>query len=231
MNDDEKFFAWLDGELTPAEAAEMEAKVSSDPALSRLAEQHRALGGQVKVAFDPILSAPIPDRLQAALRPSAQVVEFAAARRSGWRPSLPQWAALAATLLVGMFAGTFVPQRSNSSVAVQGSNIYAAAALNRALDTQLASAPAGEVRIGITFKTRAGDICRTFTQPATSGLACRAGDRWQIKGLFGAPEGQSSDYRMAAGMNPNLTALVDSTMAGDPLDGQQERVERDRNWR
>ena len=28
MNDDDKFFAWLDGELAPAEAAEMEAKVA-----------------------------------------------------------------------------------------------------------------------------------------------------------------------------------------------------------
>ena len=44
MTEDEKFFAWLDGELPPAEAAEMEAKVVADPALSRLAEAGNAPG-------------------------------------------------------------------------------------------------------------------------------------------------------------------------------------------
>src|SRR6476620_1674840 len=87
MNDDEKFFAWLDGELGPAEAAEMEAKVAADPALKRLADQHRALGSQLRSAFDPVAEAPVPERLQAALRPSAQVIDLGAARRARrrWR--------------------------------------------------------------------------------------------------------------------------------------------------
>ena len=35
---DEKFFAWLDGELSAPEAAEMEARVASSPELTALAE-------------------------------------------------------------------------------------------------------------------------------------------------------------------------------------------------
>ncbi|HEY7959942.1 MAG TPA: anti-sigma factor [Sphingomicrobium sp.] len=229
MTEDEKFFAWLDGELDLAEAAAMESKVAANPELKKLAEQHRSLGSQLSGAFDPIASEPVPERLQAALRPSADVVDFAAAKRALSMPSLPQWAAMAATLVLGVFLGTMVPQRS-APVAVQGGKLYAAAALNRALDTELASAPQGDVRIGLTFRDRAGEICRSFTGSAGSGLACRKSGRWQLKGLFAAPEGQASDYRMAAGMDPNLAALVDSAMAGEPFDAAAEEAAKRRRW-
>jgi hypothetical protein len=52
-----------------------------------------------------------------------------------------------------------------------------------------------------------------------------------MKGLFAAPEGQSSDYRMAAGMDPNLATLVGSTMAGEPLDAAQEKAAKAHGWR
>jgi hypothetical protein len=231
MNDDEKFFAWLDGEMAPVEAAEMEAKVAADPELQRLAEQHRALGAQMRNAFDPIAAAPVPERLHAALRPPTQVIDFAAAKRARSIPALAQWTAIAATLAIGIFVGTRVPQGTDAPVEAHGGKLYAAAAVNRALDNQLASAPAGDVRIGITYRDRAGEICRTFTATAASGLACRSGGRWQMKGLFAAPEGQDSSYRMAAGMDPNLGALVGSTMAGEPLDAAAEKEAKARGWK
>src|SRR4051812_16271574 len=157
MTENEKFFAWLDGELGPAEAADMEARVAADPELARLTKQHRALASQLKVAFDPIAAAPVPGRLQAALSPSAEVIDFAAAKRARTLPLLPQWAAMAATLALGVLVGTMVPRNgSNAPAEVQGGKLYAAASLDRALDTQLASAPSGDVRIGVSFRDRAG---------------------------------------------------------------------------
>lgn len=231
MTDDEKFFAWLDGELSPSEAAAMEAKVAADPKLAQLAEQHRVFGATLQSAFEPIVAAPVPEHLRAAVRPSAEVVDFATAKRSRSMPSLPQWASIAATLAVGIFVGTMVSHRGNAPVEVQGGRLYAAASLNQALDTQLASAPAGGVRIGMTFRDHSGEICRTFTARAASGLACRNRDRWGIKGLFAAPEGQAPDYRMAAGMDPNLAALVDLSLAGEPFDAAEEKVAKARDWR
>src|SRR5438270_7090782 len=231
MMDDEKFFAWLDGELAADEAAEMQAKVAADPKLAQLAEQHRSFGARLKGAFDQVAEAPVPPHLEDALRPSAEVIDFEAAKRVRSLPLLPQWAAIAATLAVGVSIGTLVPKNASAPVEVQGGAMYAAAGLNQALDTQLASAPAGDVRIGLTFRDQAGEICRTFTQQASSGLACRSGGRWKLKGLFAAPEGQASDYRMAAGMDPNLAALVDSAMKGEPLDAAQEKAAKDRGWK
>jgi hypothetical protein len=232
---DEKFFAWLDGELPPEEAARVEAEVAANPELTRLAEQHRAMQARLKGAFDPIVDAPVPERLRQAIRPTTtDVIDFAAAKRArdtrNWG-SLPQWAAMAATLAIGVFVGTMVPHRGSAPVEVQGGKLYAASALNGALDKQLASTPADDVRIGMTFRDQSGAVCRTFTQAQSSGLACRDDGRWQLRGLFAAPEGQGGSYRMAAGMDPNLATLVDSTIAGEPFDAAAEKQAKDRGWK
>lgn len=232
---DEKFFAWLDGELDGSEAEEMAAKVAAEPELQRLAAQHRDLNERLKSAFDPVAQTPVPDRLAAAVgEPEGEVVDFAEASRSRdalrW-PALPQWAAMAATLAVGILVGSLAFQRESAPVELAGGKIYAAAALDRALDTQLASAPRGDIRIGLTFRDQSGAICRSFTDSASSGLACRDGERWRVRGLFGALEGQQGAYRMASGMDPNLAALVGSAMAGEPFDAAAEKAARDRDWR
>ena len=237
MVSDETFFAWLDGELGPAEAARVEAEVAADPRLSARAAEHRALHARLKGAFDPIADAQVPEALLAAVRdaPSADVVDFATARERRRAPkwsSCPQWGAMAATLAIGVLVGTMVPrERHEAPVEVAGGKLYAASALNEALDTQLASAPSGNVRIGVTYRDQAGAICRSFTASASSGLACRDNGRWKVRGLFAAPEGQTTDYRMAAGMDPNLAALVDSTMSGEAFDAGQERAAKQRGWR
>ena len=236
--DETKFFAWLDGELDPAEAASVEAEVAADPRLARMAEQHRAFEARVRGAFDRVAAEPVPDRLAQAIKPpSAAIVDFGARRlarreRGPWLP-LPQWAAIAATLALGIGLGTMVgSERGSSPVEIRGGKMVAAAALDDALDRQLASAgDAAGVRVGLTFRDHSGAICRSFTGDRSSGLACRDGGDWQVRGLFAAPEGQGGDYRMAAGSDPNLAALIDSTIQGEAFDASQERAARDHGWR
>lgn len=237
MVNDETFFAWLDGELDPAEAAQVAAAVRADPRLSAMAAEHRAMQARLKGAFDTVIGKPLPEGLLAAVHdpPQGQVMDFAEARKrrepQTW-PSPAQWGAMAATLAIGVFIGTLAPQtREATPVEMQGGKLYAASALDRALNTQLASAPAGDVRIGMTFRDQAGAVCRSFTGRSSSGLACRDSGGWRLRGLFAAPEGQGSDYRMAAGMDPNLAELVDSAMAGEPFDAAAERAAKDKGWR
>lgn len=241
--DETKLFAWLDGELDAAEAAEVEAEVAADPRLAEMAEQHRAFEARVRGAFDTVAAAPVPERLTGMVKPPrSAIVDFVAFRRErrergSWLP-LPQWAAMAATLALGIGLGTTLNSSGlNSSgggspVEVRGGTMYAAASLGDALDRQLASAPAaGDVRVGLTFRDSSGTICRSFTGQRSSGLACRDGDDWQVRGLFAAPEGQGGDYRMAAGADPNLAALIDSTIEGEPFDARQEQAAQARRWR
>lgn len=236
MIEEEKFFAWLDGELSADEAAAVEREVAADPRLSALAREHRTMQTQLLGAFNQVADGPVPERLGAALGPhQAEVVDLAAARerRTGFnRRPLMRWTTMAATLAIGVFVGTLLHVRDSTPIEIQNGRIYAASRLAHALDTQLASAPANDaVRVGLTFRDHSGAICRSFTDPQASGVACREGSGWQVRGVFAVPEGQSSDYRMAAGMDPNLAALVDSTMAGEPLDAGEEKAAREKGWR
>lgn len=231
---DEKFFAWLDGELDPAEAAEMEKRVAADPELAQAAAEHRALVGTLRSAFDPVAQAPVPDALSSALRSDATVTQISAwrERKEQRRSPLPQWAAIAASLAIGLFGGTMVNRGpSGAPVEMQGGQLVAASAVKQALSTQLASADQGDVRVGLTFRDESGKICRTFSGSGGSGLACRSGEDWNVKGLFAAPGQSETDYRMAAGEDPQLAALVESTISGEPFDANEEAKAKSRDWR
>ena len=222
MMSDEQFFAWLDGELEPAEAAKVAAEVARDSELQRRAEAHRKLAGTLRGAFAPVAAAPVPERL---LPREAEVVDLASRRALGrpvFRPM--QWAAMAATLALGITVGTAIDNGAAGPIAREQGQLVAAGDLEHALYTRLASAPADEgARIGLTFRDAAGDICRSFTDQGSAGLACHQAGDWRIRGLFQAGEGQSGDYRMAAGPDLRLAELVDATMAGEPLDAAGEK--------
>jgi hypothetical protein len=237
MNADKKFFGWLDGELDGYEAAEMSKRVASDPKLAGLAEQHRAMQARLSSAFATVAAAPVPDEMRkAASPPEAKIIDFGPRLDRRRIPSLfggfPQWALMAATMVLGLFVGTLLPSRQDSPVELRGGTVYAAGLLGQALDTELASAPSGgPVRIQLTFRNSAGEVCRSFTGSAATGLACRSEGRWHIRGLFPNGQGEAGQYRMAAGMNPVLTDLVDSSMAGAPMDAGEEKAARDHGWR
>ena len=220
MISDERFFAWLDGELDPAEAAVVDRLVAADPEMQRRAEEHRALAARVRGAFDPIAQAPVPDRLR-----GGEAVNLAQ-RRVAARPiSRPmQWMAMAATLAIGVVAGTMIDSGGSGPVGREAGQLVAAGELEQALYARLASAPADEgARIGLTFRDGAGQLCRSFTDAGTSGLACHHRGDWRIHGLFQAGEGQQGEYRMAAGPDPRLAEMIEATIAGEPLDAAAER--------
>ena len=226
MTEEEEFFAWLDGELAPAEAARVEARVAADSALAAEAKAHRAMTAGLRAAFAPVMT------------PKSEVVDFAAKRAEQSRrrsAGLPQWAAIAATLAVGIGLGTMVDQRraDGSPVALEGGQMVAAASLDRTLTRQLASAEqqGKAMRIGLTFRNQQGELCRTFSGSAATGLACRDGDNWRIEGLYGTSEAKAGDYRMAAGADPRLGALVDSMIEGEPLDATAEAAAKQSGWR
>ena len=229
MTDDEEFFAWLDGELDSAAAARVEARVVADPALAEQAEAHRALKATLRGAFDPVMSAPVPDRIASPPIDLVAARDRRAARSSG----IPQWAALAATLALGLGLGAVVGGRSGqqSPVAIEGGHMVAVATLGRALDTQLASSQNGAAtRIGVSFRDQQGALCRSFEGAEGSGLACRDDGQWRIEGLFGASSPQG-DYRMAAGSDPRLAELIAARIAGEPFDAAAERAAQAKSWR
>jgi len=236
MVEEEKFFAWLDGELSPDEAARVEAEVAADPDLSKLAAEHRSMTAGLRGAFGAVETQPVPERLQMMLRSDGNVVSLADARsRRQARLAQPLWvqaAALAATLAVGVFAGSQFVGGSSSPVEPRAGRLIASASLDQALSAQLASAPATSgPRIGLTYRDKSGAVCRTFEDRAASGLACREGGDWRIRSLFQGAEGQAADYRMASGGDPQLMEAVDASIDGEPFDAAQEKAAMERGWR
>jgi len=231
MTEEEEFFAWLDGELAGEAAARVEARVAASPELSAKTAQHRALAVKLRDAFAPVEDAAVaPPRFG-----SAEVVDLGARRsereaRRTWF-DWPQWAAMAATLVLGLVVGQFVGNRSSAPIKARDGVLVAAASLDQALDRQLASAgTSGPIRVGLTFRDRLGTICRSFTGEAGQGLACRTNGDWRIEGLFASPA-QGGDYRMAAGEDPRPAELIDDRIAGEPFDAAAEKTALEKGWR
>ncbi|HEY3178397.1 MAG TPA: anti-sigma factor [Casimicrobiaceae bacterium] len=96
---DEDLCAYVDGELAPARASEVEQLVARDAAITARVTEMRQQNSALREALDPWLSDPIPPALVTAAR---------APRGSDrWRRFAPYFAA-AATLLLGIASGWYL---------------------------------------------------------------------------------------------------------------------------
>ena len=235
--DDEKLMAFADGELPPAERAEIEKKLSEDPALrERLAAQQR-LRAHLSQAYDGALDEPVPQRLRDILetRPqtdalvqTAEVVELGAARAAKW--SLREWGAMAASLAAGLAIALAVTAANAPMMAATADGLRARGPLAAALEQRLAADQDGAVRIGVSFRARGGGYCRAFDlmRSNVSGLACRDEGGWRIE--IAAAHAAGGEVRMA-GAAPEVLAAVEARIEGAPLDAAAEARARDAGWR
>lgn len=243
---DEVLMAYADGELDARTRAAVEAAMASDPDIAHRIAQHKALRGRVHSAFNRVVDEPVPAHILTVVRgkkPAAgprkdNVVPLRRRPTRQW--TWPQWTAIAASLIVGVIGGrlTFVGSRAQVPIVMRDGQIMAAGALAVALSDRLAAnqPAAGAVRLGVSFRSKSGGYCRTFTlrQPAAlGGLACRAADGWQVSVLARAqsPGGEPGAYRQAASpMPPAVIAAVSDRIAGEPLGAQAEAAARARHW-
>ncbi|HEY2926173.1 zf-HC2 domain-containing protein [Piscinibacter sp.] len=248
---DDTLHAYVDGELDAAARAEVEAAIATDPQLAQRVQQQQSLRGLLRAAYDPVLDEPMPARLLAAAHgaaPAAKVVDLAAERASrkaaatplrAWAGGWPQWGAMAACLVVGIFVGRSVLiAPAGDEVATRGGQMVARGELARSLSTQLASAQAADapVQIGLSFVTRGDEYCRTFLlrQGGAAGLACRHGDDWQLRvwAQESAASAGAGALRMAATPTPPaVLRAVDEQIQGSALDAEAERAALQRGWR
>ena len=223
MTRDERLIAYVDGELSPPDRAGFEAEMAADPALAADVDRHRRLAKDVGDAFDPVLEEPIPARL---------LTVASAANDPRRRIGPPAWAALAASLVLGVLIGRAVWPLTGPLVADHGA-LVAQGPIAKALTTQLA-ADRGVVKVGLSFRTTGGRYCRTFQSTADrlAGLACRDDGRWTVRTVTTwAPQPQGA-YRTAGSETPpEVLAAVDKLAAGPALDAAAERAARDKGWR
>ena len=222
---DEMLMAYADGELDLVARAEIEAAMARDPQVAEAVERHRGLKARLQAAYGGVLDERVPDRL-------ANLAAGPSAKRAAMR--LPQWAALAASLAIGLFVGGLVVRGPSAAYEETETGLVARGELETALTTQLASAPSdADVRVGISFRDREGDYCRTFQMhrgAPLAGLACRSDEEWKLEVLATAPV-QGGDLRPAASMPMAVLHAIDAAIDGAPLDAAAESAARDAGWR
>jgi hypothetical protein len=240
---EETLMAYADNELDAQTRAAVEAAMATDPEIARRVAQHKALRGKLRLAFDNVIEEPTPQRLinaargVPAVRREGNVIPL---RRKAPPPrAWPQWASIAASLVVGVIIGQAMLRGNGSSaVTSRDGQLMANSVLAHALSEQLASTQTDHdpVHIGVSFKSKAGAYCRTFTLHETTtlaGLACRDHDDWHVQVLAQstpAPEG-SAVYRQAGSELPkSVLQAVDDNIAGDPLDATAEAAARGNSW-
>ncbi|WP_260927003.1 hypothetical protein [Novosphingobium sp. 9] len=250
---DNDLAAFADGELAPDEAERVRAALAADPALAQRLEAQRKLRAMLGAHLDPVLEEPVPpvwtamiekaraSKGEVAAEPEAEaapVIDFAAAKAQ--REALPltpprtAWLwragpAIAASLVLGLFLGTQLVPRGQ--VVERGGQLFAAGALKRGLDTQLASAQAdGGVRILTSFRRGDGDFCRVYEASASAGLACHDQGHWVLERTTGRESGETGEYRQAGSAEADLMTAAQDMAKGDPLDATAEQQARASGW-
>jgi hypothetical protein len=252
MISDETLMAYADGELDAAARAAVESAMRDDPQIEKRIAAHRTLRSTVQAAYSAELSEDIPERLLTAARGAAgtqrsKVVNLQDARaamersRSHARPLPTQWrtaGTIAASVIAGVGLGFFMWGQAGSPLMQSaGGALVARGQLAKALSNQLAADPApnSAVHIGVSFRAKSGDYCRTFALAGAvspSGLACRHGGEWQVQALTQEPGTVGgSGYRTAgSAMSATILKFVEGEISGEPLDQAGERAARQRGW-
>lgn len=234
---DETLMAYVDGELDATARAEVEAAMLRNPELAQRVARQKALRGRVRLAFQRVADEPVPERLLAAARRENNVVPLRRTAQRRW--SWPEWGAMAASLIVGIIGSQIVVHFSGSTtmLASRGGEVVAEGALSRALSGQLAANQTARapVQIGVSFRSKAGDYCRTFSfrdSNELAGMACRQGADWRVQALARGETVTNGAYRQAGSALPKAVwQAVEEIISGDPLDAQGEAEAKSKGWR
>lgn len=242
--DEEILMAYADGELDTAARTTVETALREDPALAARVAAHRTLREQLSSAFASELDEPVPPHLLAAARgePRITVARLDDARkrvhsapRTNW--SWPQWSAMAASVVFGVVIGQLTLRApADDFYSNESGAIVAAGQLDHALTAALANDGSDHVKIGVSFRDRAGVYCRSFArlgEVSVTGLACRDGNTWRVdileRGAMQAEMGPG--FRTAGSMvSPAVAAVIAARAEGDMLDRDAERAARERGW-
>ena len=241
---DEILMAYADGELDAEARRQIEAAMALDPALAERVAKHRGLRADLGTAFDGVLNEPIPSRLLDAARANpapASISDLNAVRAAKARAASPkrwawpEWTSIAASLLIGILAGRSILQPSGSELfTIHEDGIVASGELSAALTKKLGGeSDDSAVWIGLTFRARDGEYCRTFATDSAAGFACREANAWKVRALSdksASPAG--GEYRMAGSeLPPAIVTAIEGVMAGEALDQEEEQAAQSRGWK
>ncbi len=222
MPSDEELAAFADGELDAQRARIVAAKIAENPALAEQVAAHKALRNKLGQHFDRKLDEDVPEHLARLVRTHAQA---AALRPRITHFARSTWGWMGAAALAASVVLAVVLTGSPSSDLAGGS-------LARALDNQLVATQPDDapIKILLSFRDKSGAICRLYSGTEESGIACRAGDGWNIRLKGDAGARQSTEYQMASSGDASLFQRAQEMAAGPALSASEELGARSNGW-
>ena len=232
--------AFIDRELDGPDAERIARAIEERADLKAYADRQRGLKARLDEAFAEASASPVPKDLIDLVRRSPMPVTGGYRARDqvtaqAWR-ALPIAAAILISLGLGLYLGN---GPTSGLIGIDGNGtITANGALATALATQLAADDQHSISIGLSFRAKDGQMCRTFAArggaQGLAGIACRGNNGWTIAGLASA-EGAFADpskfQTAGAALPQSLRDRVKAMISGDVLNTAEERAARERGWR
>lgn len=238
--DFELLSAYLDGELEPATAAELDSRLAQEPALSARLAELRALQSELQDAAEKTQGTQVPARVRELLQPQPSGIRALPHRLARFPGNLRQGVAVAASLAA--VAGLLLASQWQGGLDGAASED---ALLAAALETLPSRATGWDVldderrlRAVLSFPNREGNWCREYIltdeDSAIRAVACRDNSNWATRIAVPQallPGGDEEAYRPAsAGDNGDIASFIDQHAAGDVAGAEREAGLIARSW-
>ncbi|HEX7789525.1 MAG TPA: hypothetical protein VF467_03250 [Afipia sp.] len=240
---DERIAAWLDGNLSPEEAARFEADMERDPALCEEVAAWQGNDDLLRAAYNGPIEQGVDDALLARMglatveqsKPAGEIVDFqekpgkrAANDNPAWRRwAIPVGGALAACAALAVLT-IGRPPASNTDTGAGAR--FAEAMESLPSRGKLGLPDGGEVYPVLSFVAADGRYCREFLLGdkggSQNGIACKGTSGWKVEAQSRATGTQADPGKIGLAGGPEggvLDATYDRLGASDPLSVQAER--------
>ena len=249
--DQARLAAFVDGELTPEDAAKVVMHLADHPADQAFVDELIALNVMIADAYDAPLHEPAPEAILVTIAtngesqaPQDNVVEMSTWRRArtpaAWGFGGAIAASLAMFLVLNNSGGGDLAEVALGPIPPAHPQSYALNELGAGQSR--IQADGREFGIAASFRTPDREVCREFsiTDPSEgslqTGVACPAAEPaegWVIEVVdIVEPESTSTDFIPASGEQADpIGDFLDSVGAGRALTPEEEEIARSEGWR
>jgi len=249
-SDDELLSAFIDGELSTADAAELSERLAQEPALLQRLEALRSSDDATRAVYASLDEQPLPqavldllkDEGSAAASETNNVIAFPP---RGWRrfAQVPVAIAASVALVAGLLVSRVIedtPDGADAAAALYAQTIPEDSDVHRMLENNVSAEdvafPDGSAgRVILSFTDMNGDWCRQLAinsaASTVDALACRRSGHWHTEAVSFGPASNGTYQQASGSQSAAMTAVIDRLIGEQAvLDKQQERQKIADNW-
>jgi hypothetical protein len=246
---EDRMSAWLDGAMSPDEAAAFEQEMEGSPELAKLVERWQGNDARLRAAYATPEVGEISDALLQQLgltdaAPKDNVIaldQFRVARKATLNDNAasPKWrwpliGSIAASLVVAIAVGSFWLRQPGG---IEGQSAFQTAMDSTNSGVAVALSDAQKLTPVLSFEASDGRFCREFALSggagSNQGIACKSGGQWTVEALVkgGSALPTNDEIQTAGGKDSaSLDTAYSRLGAGDPLGAEKEKSLISNRW-